>query len=60
VSIGPNHRDNHGERPLVPPHVLGRLLDKLKPMALRIRREQNARSFWLGIDRMADSMEAAR
>jgi hypothetical protein len=60
VSSAPLPRDNHGERPLVPPHVLGRLLNKLKPMKERIQREQNARSFWLGIDRMADSMEAAR
>lgn len=60
MSIDPNHRDNHGERPLVPPHVLKRVLDKLKPMKERIRREQNARSFWLGIERVARQMEAAR
>jgi hypothetical protein len=40
MSIAPAIRDNNGSNPCVPPHLLGRLLDKLRQ---RIKREQEAR-----------------
>ena len=30
MSIGPAIRDNDGSAPCLPPHILGRLLDKLR------------------------------
>lgn len=60
MSIRPNHRDNHGNNPCIPPHILGRLLDKLKPLRAKIAAERNTDDAWSGIDALAETMEAAR
>ena len=61
MSIGPNHRDNHGNNPCIEPHILGRLLDKLKPLRAKIAAERdNANNAWNGIDALAGTMEAAQ
>lgn len=63
MSIGPNHRDNHGQSPCIEPHILGRLLDKLEPLKARLRAERNepiASPNWRTVDALAQTMEAAR
>jgi len=51
VSISPAIRDNHGNNPCLPPHLLGRLLDKLRE---RIGSERKVkRDPWEHIDRAA-------
>ena len=61
MSIGPNHRDNHGHAPCIEPHVLGRLLDKLEPLRAKLRDERSTDAdTWHGIDALAATMEAAR
>jgi hypothetical protein len=58
MSIAPAHRDNDGSKPCLPPHILGRLLDKLRE---RIGNEQKVtRDSCAEIDRAASDMEAAR
>lgn len=54
--------DYRGESPCVPPHVLGRLLDKLEPLKARLRaeRQERDRDSWAVIDAAARQMEAAR
>jgi len=58
VSIAPIHRDTRGENPLVPPHLLKRILARLerkaKPQA------EPERDAWANIDRLSEAMEAAR
>lgn len=61
MSIGPNHRDNNGQVPCIPPHILGRLLDKLEPLRAKIRNERNiAQDAWASIDALAQAVEAAK
>ena len=52
----------HGQTPCIEPHVLGRILDKLKPLRrAKVRDEATTQPDpWAGIDRLAASMEAAR
>ena len=51
MSIGPSHRDNNGSNPCLPPHILGRLLDKLRA---KIGNEQKVKPDpWAWIDRLA-------
>ena len=58
MSIAPSIRDNDGTSPCLPPHILGRLLDKLRE---KIGNEQKvARDPWADIDKAAREMEAAR
>jgi hypothetical protein len=58
VSIGPATRDNNGSNPCLPPHILGRLLDKLRE---RISAEKQTKTDpWDGINRLARDMETAR
>jgi hypothetical protein len=58
MSIAPATRDNDGTSPCLPPHILGRLLDKLRE---KIGNEQKVtRDSWAEIDRAARDMEAAR
>ena len=58
MSIAPAIRDNHGTSPCLPPHILGRLLDKLRE---KIGNEQEVtRDPWDGINRLARDMETAR
>jgi hypothetical protein len=58
MSISPAHRDNNGSNPCLPPHILGRLLDKLRE---KIGNEQKVtRDSCAEIDRAARDMEAAR
>jgi hypothetical protein len=58
VSIAPAIRDNNGTSPCLPPHILGRLLDKLRE---KIGSEQKVtRDPWDGINRLARDMETAR
>lgn len=52
--------DYRGESPCVPPHILGRLLDKLQPLKQRLRAERHERDSWAAIDAAARQMEAAR
>lgn len=61
MSIAPIHRDTRGEKPLVPPHLLARILDKLNKQRAKIRNEQSTTDdVWGGIDSLAKNMEAAR
>jgi len=58
MSIAPSVRDNDGSKPCLPPHILGRLLDKLRE---RIGNERTfKRDPWDGIDRLARDIKAAR
>lgn len=58
MSIAPAIRDNDGTAPCLPPHILGRLLDKLRE---KISTEQPAKPDpWAGIDKLAREMDAAR
>ena len=51
----------HGQTPCVEPLILSRILDKLKPLRVKLRSEastkQDARA---GIDALAKSMEATK
>lgn len=60
MSIGPNHRDNHGHSPCIAPHILGRLLDKLKPLRLRLKSKATCKPSWECIDALSKAMEAAK
>ncbi len=58
MSIAPAIRDNDGTAPCLPPHILGRLLDKLRE---KISTEQPVKADpWAGIDKLAREMEANR
>jgi hypothetical protein len=58
VSIAPSIRDNTGNTPCIEPHILGRLLDKLRE---KIGSEQKVtRDPWDGIDKLARDMKTAR
>ena len=58
MSIAPAIRDNNGTSPCLPPHILGRLLDKLRE---KIGNEQKVtRDPWDGIDRLARDIKEAR
>jgi hypothetical protein len=58
VSIAPAIRDNNGTSPCLPPHILGRLLDRLRE---KIGNEQRVnRDPWDGIDRLARDIKEAR
>lgn len=51
----------HGQTPCIEPHILGRLLDKLKPLRAKMRDERNTSDdAWSGIDKLAANMEAAK
>ena len=53
--------DYHGQTPCIEPLILGRILDKLKPLRSKVRDEVNTKAdAWAGIDALAKSMEAAR
>ena len=53
--------DYHGQTPCIEPRVLGRILDKLKPLRAKARDEATTQPDpCAGIDRLSDSMEAAR
>jgi hypothetical protein len=61
VSIAPLHRDTRGEKPMVPPHLLARILDRLNKQRGKINDERNtADDAWSGIDALAETMEAAK
>ena len=61
MSIAPIHRDTRGEQPMVPPHLLARILDKLNKQRAVIRKESAAANdAWAGIDKLAEAMEAAK
>ena len=49
-------RDNMGRTPCIPPHILGRVLDRLKKITPRLRTE---RTNWPFIDRAAKRLEEA-
>jgi hypothetical protein len=58
VSIAPSIRDNNGTSPCLPPHILGRLLEKLRE---KIGSEQKVtRDPWDGIDKLARDIKAAQ
>jgi hypothetical protein len=58
MSIAPAIRDNTGNTPCIEPHILGRLLDKLRE---KIGNEQKAtRDPWDGIDKLARDIKAAQ
>lgn len=61
MSIAPLHRDTHGEHPMVPPHLLARILDKLNKQRAAIRDERStSKDAWENIDRLAEAVEAAK
>jgi hypothetical protein len=48
-------RDYSGERPCIPPHILGRLLDRLPIITLKLR----TRKFdWTQIDDLAKTLQS--
>ena len=52
MSIAPGIRDNEGSSPCLPPHILGRLLDKLRQKIgneIKVQREP-----WSAIDRRTE------
>jgi hypothetical protein len=55
MSIAPAIRDNNGSNPCLPPHILGRLLDKLRE---RIAAEQQ--DDMAGIRAMREAVMAKR
>jgi hypothetical protein len=58
MSIAPAIRDNTGNTPCIEPHILGRLLDKLRE---KIGNEQPVKPDpWDGIDRLACDINEAR
>lgn len=60
MSIDPRfiRADYHGQAPCIEPHILGRLLDKLRD---RISGEQPVKPDpWAGIDRLARDMDATK
>jgi hypothetical protein len=58
MSIAPAIRDTNGSNPCLPPHILGRLLDKLRQ---RIGNERKVNQDpWTDIDKAARDMEAAK
>jgi len=59
MSIAPLHRDTRGENPLVPPHLLKRILTKIAQRKGHPQAEPE-RDAWASIDRLAETMEAAR
>lgn len=61
MSISPIHRDTHGEHPMVPPHLLARILDKLNKQRAAIRDEgATEKDAWAGIDKLAQAVETAQ
>lgn len=61
MSIAPIHRDTNGEKPMVPPHLLARILDKLNKQRAAIRDERaTEKDAWAGIDKLAQAVEAAQ
>ena len=50
----------HGQTPCIAPHILGRLLDKLEVVRLRLKSKATGQPSWECIDRLAEAMEAAR
>ena len=51
----------HGQNPCVEPLLLGRILDKLKPLRVKVRSEASTKKdARAGIDALAKSMEAAK
>jgi hypothetical protein len=51
----------HGQSPCIEPHILGRILDRLRPLRAKVRDEASAKvDPWAGIDALAKSMEAAK
>ena len=59
MSIAPLHRDTRGEKPMVPPHLLARILAKLKERQAKCE-PRPAKDAWANIDRLAQAVEAAR
>jgi hypothetical protein len=58
MSIAPAIRDNDGSNPCLPPHILGRLLDKLRE---KIGAETKVKPDpWAWVDRLSRDMKAAR
>lgn len=58
MSIAPAIRDNEGTTPCIEPHILGRLLDRLRD---KIGSEQTVTPDpWQGIDRLARDMKEAQ
>lgn len=58
MSIAPAIRDNNGSKPCLPPHILGRLLDKLRE---RIGNEHKVtRDPWAWVEKLARDLEASR
>jgi len=50
----------HGQSPCIEPHILGRLLDKLKPLRAAISNQRSTADAWTAIDDAARNMEAAK
>ena len=59
MSMAPLHRDTRGENRLVPPHLLKRILTKCAEHKGHPQAEPE-RDAWASIDRLAETMEAAR
>jgi hypothetical protein len=50
----------HGQSPCIEPHLLGRILDRLRPLRGKVRDEASTKvDPWAGIDALAKSMEAS-
>ena len=58
MSIAKAIRDNDGSNPCLPPHILGRVLDKLRE---RMSEEKNVKiDPWAWVDRLAKDIKAAK
>ena len=52
--------DYHGQTPCIQPLLLGRILDRLRPLRAKVRAEvEHKADPWAGIDALAKSMEAS-
>lgn len=62
MSIAPLHRDTRGDKPLVPPHLLKRILKKVAEREAKscAPTAKSRPDGWANIDKLAEAMEAAR
>jgi len=58
MSIAPAIRDNKGASPCLPPHILGRLLDRLREKIGNERKVK--RDPWAWVDKLARDINEAR
>jgi len=61
IDSRPSVIEYHGQNPCVEPLLLGRILDKLKPLRVKVRSEASTKQdAWADIDALSKSMEATK